>query len=62
MRGPRLAAACVQRGVIVRAMPQGDVLGFAPPLIVTVADVHDIVDRVAAAVDDVWPQMARGAR
>ena len=60
--GPRLAAACLQRGVIVRAMPQGDVLGFAPPLVVSVADVHDIVDRVAAAVDDVWPRMARGAQ
>jgi L-2,4-diaminobutyrate transaminase len=56
--GPRLAAACLQRGVIVRAMPQGDVLGFAPPLIVTEADVHDIVDRVVAAVGDVWPPAA----
>ena len=59
--GPRLAAACMEHGVIVRAMPFGDVLGFAPPLIVTAADVHEIVDKVAAAVNDVWPHPSRQA-
>ena len=31
--GPRIAAALLERGVIGRAMPQGDILGFAPPLL-----------------------------
>jgi len=30
--GPQIAAALMKRGVIARAMPQGDILGFAPPL------------------------------
>ena len=30
--GPRIAAALLEHGVIARAMPQGDILGFAPPL------------------------------
>ena len=30
--GPQAAAALLKRGVIGRAMPQGDILGFAPPL------------------------------
>ncbi|MFP3615706.1 aminotransferase class III-fold pyridoxal phosphate-dependent enzyme, partial [Paraburkholderia sp. SIMBA_050] len=30
--GPKVSAAALQRGVIARAMPHGDILGFAPPL------------------------------
>jgi L-2,4-diaminobutyrate transaminase len=48
--GARLAAACLANGVIVRAMPHGDILGFAPPLIVTRADIDEIVERVRRAV------------
>ena len=33
--GPRSSAALLERGVIGRAMPQGDILGFAPPLCLT---------------------------
>ncbi len=44
--GPRVTAALLERGVIGRAMPQGDILGFAPPLCLT-RDEADIV--VAAA-------------
>lgn len=48
--GAQLSAACLERGVIVRAMPQGDILGFAPPLVATRRDIDTIVDRVASAV------------
>ena len=51
--GARVAQACLDRGMIARAMPQGDILGFAPPLIVTKADVDEIVAIAKAAVDDV---------
>jgi L-2,4-diaminobutyrate transaminase len=33
--GPAVAAATLERGVIARAMPQGDILGLAPPLCLT---------------------------
>jgi L-2,4-diaminobutyrate transaminase len=48
--GARIAAACLERGLIARSMPDGDMLGFAPPLIVTPADVEDIVGRAREAV------------
>lgn len=48
--GPAVAAALLERGVIGRAMPQGDILGFAPPLCLTKEEA-DIV--VAATVDTV---------
>ncbi len=51
-----MSAAALERGVIARAMPHGDILGFAPPLITTRAEVDEIVKIVRAAVDDVANQ------
>jgi len=44
--GPAVASALLEQGVIGRAMPQGDILGFAPPLCIT-RDEADVV--IAAA-------------
>ncbi len=51
--GARIAAACLARGLIARAMPQGDILGFAPPLVVTREEADEIVGIARAALDDV---------
>jgi L-2,4-diaminobutyrate transaminase len=51
--GAQLAAACLEEGVIVRSMPHGDILGFAPPLIITRDEVDDVVKRVVKAVERV---------
>jgi len=48
--GARISATARERGVIARAMPHGDILGFAPPLVLTKAEAEEIVDAVAAAV------------
>ena len=52
--GPALASALLRRGVIGRAMPQGDILGFAPPLCLTPEEADRIVAETRAAVDDVF--------
>ncbi|HWK69021.1 MAG TPA: aspartate aminotransferase family protein [Rhizobiaceae bacterium] len=52
--GPKVAAALAERGVIGRAMPQGDILGFAPPLCLTRAEADIIVDKTADAVKTVF--------
>jgi L-2,4-diaminobutyrate transaminase len=51
--GPQLAAALAARGVIARAMPQGDIIGFAPPLCLTKAEADTVVGAFAGAVGDV---------
>lgn len=51
--GPRVAAALLERGVIARAMPQGDILGFAPPLCLTRPEADQIVDATRRAVEAV---------
>ena len=43
-----------ERGVIGRAMPQGDILGFAPPLCLTREEADPIVERTADAVKSVF--------
>ncbi len=54
-QGPKVAAALVRRGVIARAMPQGDILGFAPPLCLTLAEADIIVAATREAVAEVFP-------
>ena len=56
--GPRVSAAALQRGVIARAMPHGDILGFAPPLVTTRAEADEIVSIVKEAVDEVADQLS----
>ncbi|MFP4043012.1 MAG: aspartate aminotransferase family protein [Rhodosalinus sp.] len=51
--GPAVAAALLERGVIGRAMPQGDILGFAPPFCLTRAEADRIASATAGAVADV---------
>ena len=57
--GPRVAAAALEQGLIARAMPHGDILGFAPPLIVTRAEVDEIVARAKRALDAVTDALTR---
>jgi len=50
--GPRVAAALLKRGVIGRAMPQGDILGFAPPLCLTREEADAIVMTTRDAIEE----------
>jgi len=51
--GPQIATALAASGVIGRAMPQGDILGFAPPLCLTREEADTIVAKTADAVKSV---------
>jgi L-2,4-diaminobutyrate transaminase len=51
--GPQISAAMLKRGVIARAMPQGDILGFAPPFCLTRAEADTIVGVTLEAVKSV---------
>ena len=53
--GPRIAAALAERGVIGRAMPQSDTLGFAPPLCMTNREADIVVNATVEAVEAVFP-------
>jgi L-2,4-diaminobutyrate transaminase len=51
--GPQLAAALLEEGVIARAMPQGDILGYAPPLCISRAEADVVVQATVKAVEQV---------
>lgn len=51
--GPAVAAALLEKGVIARAMPQGDILGFAPPLCLSRQEADAIVSSTAEAIRQV---------
>ena len=51
--GPSVAAAMARRGVIARAMPQGDIIGFAPPLCLTTSEADIVVEAARGAVEEV---------
>ncbi|MEV8468351.1 aspartate aminotransferase family protein [Fluviibacterium sp. DFM31] len=51
--GAALNGALLRRGVISRAMPQGDILGFAPPFCLTRAEADEITGKLAESVKEV---------
>ncbi len=57
--GARVAKAAEDRGVIVRAL--GDVIAFAPPLIIEEAEIDQILGAVGDALDQVAGELAVGA-
>ncbi|MBR0857749.1 aminotransferase [Bradyrhizobium liaoningense] len=55
--GARVAKAARDRGLIARAMPHGDILGFAPPLVITKAEVDEMVSIAESAVRSVMDEL-----
>ena len=50
--GARLTGLCLDKGLIGRAMPGGDILGFAPPLVVTEVEADELVDITIQAIGE----------
>lgn len=48
--GAKVSAALAAKAVIARAMPQGDILGFAPPFCLTMEEAETVIERTAEAV------------
>jgi 4-aminobutyrate--pyruvate transaminase len=56
--GPRLAKLAESEGVILRAMVN-DSMGFSPPLIITEAEIDEMLARVSRALDALAVQLRR---
>lgn len=50
---PKITAAMLNRGVMARALPEGDIVGFAPPLCITREECDIVVEAFRASVEDV---------
>ena len=53
--GYQIAGALLAEGVIGRAMPQGDILGFAPPFCLTRDEADTVIAATKKAVSSVLP-------
>lgn len=51
--GPSVSAAMASRNVIARAMPQGDIIGFAPPFCLSRKEADTIVATTVEAITEV---------
>ena len=51
--GPQIATSLAAQGVIARAMPQGDILGFAPPFCLTREEADTVTAATLRAVKSV---------
>ncbi|OJW28914.1 MAG: aspartate aminotransferase family protein [Rhodospirillales bacterium 69-11] len=56
--GARLTKLCEQHGVIARSVVN-DALCFSPPLIITKAEIGEMLDRVGKALDELTVQVRR---
>ncbi|WP_038937104.1 aminotransferase [Bradyrhizobium japonicum] len=59
--GARISKAARDRGLIARAMPHGDILGFAPPLVISEAEIDEIVELAYRATKQVMDELAKDA-
>jgi L-2,4-diaminobutyrate transaminase len=57
--GARLTRACLERGVITRALPAADTISFSPPFVITEAEIDTIAEVVKASVDAVALELHR---
>lgn len=55
--GARVSKACRDLNLIARAMPHGDILGFAPPLVTTEIEIDQIIDLAHKAVLSVMDEL-----
>ena len=49
--GPQIVTEMTRLGVMARAMPEGNIVGLAPPLCITRDEVDQVVDALGQAVD-----------
>ncbi|WP_407151120.1 aminotransferase [Bradyrhizobium sp. ORS 86] len=59
--GARISKAARDRGLIARAMPHGDILGFAPPLVVSESEIDEIIDLAYRATKQVMDELAKAS-
>lgn len=60
--GYQVTGACLKQNLIVRAMPNGDILGISPPLVISETQVDDMVGRIKTAVDQLASAFSSAAK
>ncbi len=57
----RISKRAREKGLIVRSMPHGEIIGFAPPLIITESQVDEMVGIAGQATREILAEVNTGA-
>jgi len=57
--GARVAARCLELGLITRALPASDTIAFSPPFVVSEDELDEMVRLARGAVDEVAAELGR---
>ena len=57
--GPRIVQAMLERGVISRALPNGDSIAFSPPFIISDDDIKTVVNAARESADQVADELQK---
>jgi L-2,4-diaminobutyrate transaminase len=57
--GARVTRACLERGVITRALPAADTISFSPPFVISDDEIDTMVTVAREAVDAIADELAR---
>jgi L-2,4-diaminobutyrate transaminase len=57
-----VARKLLERGVLVRALPYGEIISFSPPLCITRTEIDEVVERVDLGLQRAMPELRELAR
>ena len=57
--GPRVMKQGYEEGVIVRALPHGSTIAISPPLVITLAEIEELLSGLKKSLDTIVDQLVR---
>ena len=57
-----VARKALEEGVLIRALPYGEINSFSPPLCITRREIDEVIERYARALDRAMPELRELAR
>jgi L-2,4-diaminobutyrate transaminase len=57
-----VARKLLDEGVLIRALPYGEIVSFSPPLCITRSEIDEVVERVSRGLERAMPELRELAR
>jgi L-2,4-diaminobutyrate transaminase len=57
-----VARRVIEEGVLMRALPYGEITSFSPPLCITRSEIDEVIERFARGVERAMPELRQLAR
>ena len=57
-----VARKVLEEGVLVRALPYGEIISFSPPLCITRSEIDEVLDRFTRGLERAMPELRQLAQ